>query len=80
MKRKEPNVIFNQAFATGIFDLGKREDIQVDDVITFIPDKITFITREVAEVKGQVIVTKPFPSERPFTIALGCVTRIVRPD
>lgn len=77
--KQEPNVIFNRAFATDVFDLGKREDVQVGDVITFISDRITFMTREVAEVRGQVIVTKPFPGEKPFTFARDCITRIVRP-
>lgn len=71
------NVIFDRAFGAGE-DFGRREDVQVGDTVTFIPDKMTFISRRAAEVCGRVIVTEAFPGERAQTIPLECVTRVTR--
>lgn len=75
---RKKNVIFDRSFRSDTPDFGRREDVQVGDSITFIPNRITFHSRRVAEVRGQIVVTEPFPGERPFMVLIDTITEIRR--
>lgn len=70
-------IIFARSLASGKADYGKPE-ARVGDVVTFFDDGGAWATRLAAEVKGAIIVTEPFPGEKPQFVALEKLIKIER--
>lgn len=72
------DIIFDHPFDSHKKDVGKREDIQVGDVVTWYSDN-GFTSRKVIEIKGLIVVLEHYPGEKRQMIDLKSAYSIRRP-
>ena len=71
-------IVFERSFSSKHPDVGERKP-EAGDVVTFF-DGCALYTRVAAEVKGAIVVTEPFPGEKPWFVKLELLAKIERAD